>query len=133
MQEELSTLIGATIVEIDGAHVESEVMTFKLSGGRRCSFYHEQDCCETVYVSEIIGDVSDLIGAALVEAEEVTNSSSLPSEGIEARGDQALVSDDSYTWTFYKFRTSKGFVTVRWLGTSNGYYGEKVTVSLERV
>jgi len=49
-----------------------------------------------------------------VEAEEISN-------------EEPYAGNDSYTWTFYRFSTSKGTVTVRWLGESNGYYSESVS------
>ena len=81
----------------------------------RYTLYHSQDCCESVYVEEIIGDLEDLENLPLLIAREDTNA-----EGEE------LPNSESYTWTFYNFATFKGYVTIRFLGESNGYYSEEV-------
>ena len=100
------------------AEADNSVLTLYLSKTNYVRFQHHQDCCESVYIEDICGDLDDLVGAPLVEAEEVSDY-----EG-EAAG------DESYTWTFYKFATRKGFVTVRWYGSSNGYYSESVSVDV---
>jgi len=78
--------------------------------------YHDQDCCESVYVDDIDGDLSDLIGSPITLAEERTDNDQNPGRWCE-----------SFTWTFYTFATVKGYVTIKWFGSSNGYYSESVT------
>ena len=84
------------------------------------TFYHESDCCESVYIDDITGDLNDLVGKPLDIVEVVRYDDTMP-EGMGLEKPE-----DSFTWTFYKFATIKGWVDVRWLGESNGYYSEEV-------
>ena len=85
--------------------------------------YHEQDCCEDVYVESIDGDLNDLVGTPILMANEVTSCND--HDGQEPPEH----SDESFTWTFYTLATIKGYVTIRFYGTSNGYYSESVYFS----
>jgi len=100
---------------------DGDTLTFA-NDTERFVFYHSQDCCEHVRIEDIVGDLSDLVGEPLVMADEVDGET--PSDYSPG---------ESYTWTFYKFATRKGYVDVRWLGESNGYYSESVNLGYEKV
>lgn len=97
----------------------NDVLIFTTDTGRKFRFFHDQDCCESVSIEDICGDLNDLIGSPIVKAEEATSAEN--PQGVKASDYQ-----DSFTWTFYHFSTAKGTVTVRWYGESNGYYSESV-------
>jgi hypothetical protein len=106
-------LLGKTIASIE--NYDNYELFFYIVDGERYKMYHEQDCCESVYLEDVIGNLDDLIGSPITMAEEVVQ-----------EGEYGVDSYESSTWTFYKFATNKGYVTLRWLGTSNGYYSESV-------
>ena len=119
----LSELVGKTIERIDGKQGD-EALTFACSDGSTYRMIYYDDCCASCAVEDICGDLSDLIGSPIVRAEAP---SSL--DGFEGKAKHEH--EDSFTWTFYILGTAKGTVTIRWYGSSNGYYSE--TPTFERV
>jgi len=120
-QKGMAQMLGKTFVQVTGC-VDSDEMLFETAQGERFMFAHQQDCCETVRINDIVGDLQDLVGEPLLVAEEVKGATEPDEEHYE-----------SYTYTFYKFATRKGYVDVRWLGESNGYYSEGVDLFVEGV
>jgi hypothetical protein len=117
---DISVLIGKTLTSVIGANGDEQI-SFTTDSGETYRMFHGQDCCESVNVEDIIGDVADLVGSPVVLAYEESNRGEWP-EGV----DKPEREDESYTWTFYRIGTIKGTVTIRWYGTSNGYYSESV-------
>lgn len=113
------TLKGLTLYKIENI---GEQVIFHTNEGRVFRQYHYEACCESVSVEDIIGDLDDLIGTPILEA-SVETSNTNP---VDAKP-ETLEYRDSFTWTFYKLSTIKGSVTIRWYGSSNGYYSEEVT------
>lgn len=110
----VSDLIGKVLTKVDVAGIKDEIY-FYCNDGSIYKMYHYPDCCETVLIEDICGDVSTLIGSPILMAEESTNNDN-PKDKY----------DESWTWTFYKLATITGYVTIRWYGESNGYYSESV-------
>ena len=129
---EVEELKGKTLLSIDR---DSDVLIFNCDNGDKYKMYHSQDCCECVTIEDINGDIEDLIGSPIILVEEVVSEEYTPEELVKIEQEKAKAKeegrdyynwDESFTWTFYKFATIKGYVTIRWHGSSNGYYSESV-------
>lgn len=124
MKEEygISDLIGKTIVKIDNS---SNEIIFHCSDETKFKLCHIQDCCETVSIDDINGDLNDLIGTPIIVSEEIKNDNFVENFKNSEVGRESE-EYGTYEWTFYKFATIKGYVTIRWFGESNGYYSTSV-------
>ena len=111
----ISDFKGLVFTSVVGLEQQSEEVTFTSSCGRKFKMYHEQECCESVYVSDVCGDMSDLVGAEVVSAEE---------RAIESATDWGTM-----TATFYDVQTTSGIVNIRWKGESSGYYSGSVYIT----
>jgi hypothetical protein len=116
----IEQLVGETLVEVRGLKEGSDRVEFVTKSGKTFVMLHTQDCCENVNIEDISGTVDVILDSPIVRATEDINK------------DHVHVVDEedwyyeSCTWTFYNISTAKGTVTIRWLGTSNGYYSESV-------
>ena len=116
---DIKAMLGKTLTAINvNGRNGRDTIHFVVEGGNDYVMYHEQDCCESVSIDDINGDLDDLIGSPIRVAEQNTSDWAY-SPNFDEDG-------DSCTWTFYKLATIKGYVDIRWYGSSNGYYSEYV-------
>lgn len=115
--ESMKDIIGLTVAAIEGGEEGSDKVIFRFTDGNVITMLHDQDCCEEVRIYETDGDIQDLVGGVVVQFDESTSEDNAPDDCCE-----------SWTWTFYNIATARGFVNMRWLGESNGYYSEAVDV-----
>ena len=117
--EDLQGRILSKVVQLD------DELHFHLTDNHYVRMYHAQDCCESVSIEDIVGNLDDLVGTPLLLVEEVSNY-----EFDDDDTDEDDYYGESETWTYYRFRTIKGSVDIRWYGTSNGYYSESVNIEI---
>lgn len=133
---DFSVLKGKTLKSIEN---RGDTILFTTTEGETYRQVYYDDCCASCNVEEIHGDLEDLVGTPILMAEEV--SSGEPTPEVQAERSKAKAkaeaedryyydNSESETWTFYKAATIKGSVTIRWYGSSNGYYSESPTFEL---
>lgn len=110
-REAINVLVGVTLESVETLR---EQIIFHVNDGSAFTSLHLHDCCETVQIHHIEGDIASILNVPVLEAEE-THSNDPALEGPY---------NDSWTWTRQRIRTERGEVTFVWLGESNGYYGE---------
>ena len=118
---EFKDLLGKTLTKIKN---NGDELIFIVDDGTEYKMYHAQDCCESVSIDNINGDLDDLIGTPILLAEEVSNYEPVSEE--DKQKTKEVDKRGSCTWTFYKLATIKGYVDIRWFGESNGFYSESV-------
>lgn len=116
---DFSSLNGKTLASIHKEDEDEDALVFRTVDDEVFIMFHYPHCCESVGIESIVGDLNDLIGSPITLAEKVTS---------DAWPDSMPKLDEwlTFTWTFYKLATIKGYVDIRWLGTSDGYYSEEV-------
>ena len=96
-----------------------DAVRFTFADGSEWLMHHSRSCCEYVGLTQVDGDLADLVNSPLVMAEcagEIVNDVDEDGHSLGTSG-----------WTFYRFATGKGYVTLRWQGNSNGYYSVEVS------
>jgi len=114
-----ATLRGKTITAI--SQIGGDRIEITTEDGKRYAMLHDQDCCESVTIHDIEGDLQSLVGSPLVVAREEADSE------WPADVDKPEYTE-SFTWTRYFFATRNATVRIRWHGESNGYYSESVQI-----
>lgn len=103
---------GDIIDEVDEC---GDSIIFTMRSGRQYELFHSQDCCESVTIQGRDGEWASIKGKL------VSKVSLQEYSGFDLRP-----SADSATKTEITFVADENTVVSRWIGTSNGYYSERV-------
>lgn len=113
----MEALEGKTLAMICKAGTDRIHM--EMTDRTKYAILHNQGCRESVSIYDIDGDLASLIGSPLTVATKTENR--------EWPGDvETKEYTESFTWTTIRLETEHAKVRIRWLGESNGFYGEGV-------
>ena len=118
MTIEIDKLKGKTMFFVE--QIGNRKIALYCQDGHIYEMLHIQDCCESVSIEDVEGELEDLVGTEILLAEERSK---------RKKGGEY----ESATWTFYTLATKKGYVTIRWFGESNGYYSEKADIEMSPI
>lgn len=104
----IDELKGKTLTLVECGKEEAVFTTLE---GPRYRMYHEPDCCESVTLEAVDGRLDDILDSPVTAA-------------VERPGHDDGRIRESITFTDFEITTEKGSVTFKWVGESNGYYGE---------
>ena len=111
--KEWKELLGQEIIQIALDTVtDCRRLILVLKNGDCVVMQGDPDEMSCVRLEDIAGDWADILNQEILQAEEAVS--------------KTKDGDGSATWSFYKLATIKGSITLRWCGSSNGYYSESV-------
>ena len=116
------SLVGKTVTEAREPRVKDSFIGLKMSDGSHFIILHNQDCCESVELHDSSRPIGDLIGAGPIVSASKDENREWP--GDIPQPDYL----DSFTITTIILATATVEVRLRFIGTSNGYYGEGVDI-----
>lgn len=113
---DFEVLKGQTVAEVIVDN-EKSMIVFVCKDGKRYALMHRQECCEEVTLEDFDAKmIENLPGHEILEA----YGSSEAGEETEEMKEWGR----SSTWTFFVIRTMLDTYTIRFFGSSNGYYSE---------
>lgn len=89
-------------------------------------FFHNRDCCESVTIVSVEGDLAKVLYAEVLEATQDADNSGVGWRPEWGEKPADCYTDESVTRTVFTFHTKDATLRVVWIGTSNGYYSESV-------
>lgn len=119
-------MVGETIVKV--VNINDDHLYLYLENGDYYMFFHkdDDDCHGDVRIKSIQGSLRNILNSPLTVAK--TSYSCGYTDDNDVDNFLPDWKQETYTWTFYKFATDKGSITVRWFGTSSDYdCSEKIT------